>query len=118
MDSSGFTLPPKMYDFLKFVAFVLLPALATLFLALIPLLRWDAGAVAAGVTTVVDTFLGAILGKSSKNHAEQNVLGDLVVKQDVDGTPVGMKIVATQENPVFQDQGQVVLNVKREQTLE
>lgn len=121
MDSVGFTFPPKLYDFLKFVAFVILPALATLFLALVPLIHWDGGGVAAGITTAVDTFLGAVLGKSSNNFAKQNekqVLGDLVVQQDVDGTPIGMKIIGTQENPILQDRSQVTLNVRREQKLD
>jgi len=121
MDNTSFTIPPKLYDFLKYVALVLLPAAAALVITLGTILGWDAATVTAGVITAVDTFLGLILGKSATNFKQQdlNVFGDLVLSQDPDGVPNGkMKIIGLQENPVFQDGGQVVLNVRREQELE
>jgi len=74
----------------------------------------------AGVITLIDAFLGSILGKSSSNFKQQSpaVFGDLVIKQDPEGIPVGMKVVGHHEDFVFQDKGQIVLNVKREQELE
>lgn len=121
MDDTGFTIPPKLYDFLKYVALVILPAAAALTLGLGVLLNWTPATVVAGVLTLVDTFLGAILGKSSSNFKQQEsiVFGDLVIKQDpADGTPIGMKIIGHHENFVFEDQSQVLLNVKRERSLE
>lgn len=119
MDNTGFTFPPKLYDFLKYVALVILPAAAALILGLGVVLHWTGAIGTAGIVTLVDTFLGALLGKSASNFklAETNVLGDLVVQQDVDGIPIGMKIVGSRENPVLPVGGQVVLNVKREQSL-
>ena len=119
MDSTGFTIPPKLYDFLKYVALVILPAVAALILGAGLLLNWNAATATAGVVTLVDTFLGTVLGKSATNFKQQEpqVLGDLVISQDADGLANGMKIVGTQENPIFQDKSQVVLNVKREQPL-
>jgi hypothetical protein len=120
MDNTGFTIPPKLYDFLKFVALVLLPAVATLVLGLGVLLPWTGATSVAGVITLVDSFLGAILGKSASNYKAQDeeVFGELVVKQDQTGAPMGMRIVGLQENPIFQDGGHVVLNVRREVILE
>ena len=119
MNSTGFTIPPKLYDFLKYVAFVILPALATLVLGLGVTLHWSDATAVGGVVTLVDTFLGGVLGKSAANYKAQapDVFGDLVVMQDPDGTPAGIKIVGSQENPIFEDGGQVVLNVRREQQL-
>jgi Putative phage holin Dp-1 len=117
MDNSGFTLPVKLYDFLKWVALVVLPAVAALVLGLGVLLHWDAATVTAGVVTLVDTFLGAVLGKSSSNFKFQNTLGDLVIGSNEDGTAGAMKIIGKLENPVFKDGGQVLLNVRREQSL-
>ena len=116
----GFTIPPKLYDFLKYVALVILPAVAALVLGLGVTLNWSAATVVAGVITLVDTFLGAILGKSASNFKQQDsmVFGDIVIQQESNGTPVGMRIVGHHENFVFEDQSQVVLNVKREQMLE
>ena len=100
-DDTGFTIPPKFYDFLKYVALVVLPAVAALILGLGVTLSWGGATVTAGVITLVDTFLGAILGKSASNYKQQspNVLGNLVVTQDPDGTPAGMRIDGTWENP-------------------
>lgn len=119
MDNSGFTIPPKLYDFLKYVALVILPAIAALVLGLGVILDWSAATATAGVVTLVDTFLGAILGKSASNFKQQDapVFGDLIVEQDVDGTPMGLRMVGHHENFVFEDNSQIVLNVKRGQAL-
>lgn len=117
--NTNFTIPPKLYDFLKYVALVILPAAAALVLGLGVILNWSPATVTAGVITLVDTFLGAILGRSSTNFKQQDsvVFGDLVIQQDVDGTPIGMKFVGHHENFVFEDKSQVLLNVKAERTF-
>jgi hypothetical protein len=115
----GFVIPPRLYDFLKYVAFVILPAAATLILGLGVILHWGAATGVAGVITLVDTFLGTILGKSASNFKKQDnmVFGDLVIQQNSEGIPVGMRLVGHHENFVFEDQSQVLLNVKREREL-
>lgn len=120
MDNTGFTINPKFYDFLKYVALVILPAVAALVLGLGLTLSWHDATTVAGVITLVDTFLGVVLGKSASNYKKQppDVLGDLVVIQDQFGTPAGMKLVGAKENPILVDGSQVVLNVRREQYLE
>lgn len=116
MDKTGFTINPKIYDFLKYVALVILPAAAALIIGLGITLNWSDAPVVAGVVTLVDTFLGAILGKSASNYkaSPRDLLGDLIVTQDYDGTPVNMKIEGHKENPVFVEGSQVYLNVRRE----
>jgi Putative phage holin Dp-1 len=116
LTDTGFTLPPKLYDFLKWIALIVLPAVAALVITVGSLIHWDGAVVTAGVLTAVDTFLGLLLGKGSSNFAQS--FGDLIVQQDVDGTPMGLKVVGKHENPVFEDGGKVYLNVKREQLLE
>jgi hypothetical protein len=55
----------KTYDILKFIACVVLPALATLILTIFKI--WDIpyGEAIAGTITAIDTFLGAVLQISS-----------------------------------------------------
>jgi hypothetical protein len=119
-DETGFTINPKLYDFLKYIALVILPAMAALILGLGVLLNWTPAPIVAGVVTLVDTFLGTILGKSAANFKKQepNVFGDLIVQQDFSGVPTGLRIVGHTENPVFEENGKVILNVKREQNLQ
>lgn len=120
MTDTGFTIPPKLYDFLKWIALVVLPFAAALVITLGQLLHWDGSIVTAGVLTAVDTFLGGLLGKSASNYkqGDPNAFGDLIVQQDVDGTPMGLRVVGNQENPVFEDGGRVYLNVKRERMVD
>lgn len=118
MDNNGFALNPKVYDFIKWIALVVLPAVSAFVITLGLILQWSGAQVVAAVVTAFDTLLGTMLGKSATNYKVQNTLGDLVISQAPDGTATGMKVVGTVENPVFKDGGQVTLNVKREQKLE
>jgi hypothetical protein len=118
VDNDKFSLNPKVYDFIKWIALVVLPAASVFVITLGLILQWNQAQVVAAVLTALDTFLGALLKKSATNYKAQNTLGDLVILQRPDGAADGMKIVGTVENPVFQDGGQVLLNVKREQKLE
>jgi hypothetical protein len=119
-NETGFTIPPKLYDFLKYVALVILPAVSALVLGLGVTLNWSPAVGVAGILTLIDTFLGAILGKSASNFKLQEpiVFGEIVVKQHNDGSPAGLRMVGYHENFVFEDQSQVVLNVKRERFIE
>jgi hypothetical protein len=118
MGNTGFTINSNAYNFLKWIALTVLPALAALMITLGLTLNWAEAPSIAGIISAVDTFLGVLLGKSSSNYQKQNPdplpLGDLVVMQNKDGTPAGMRIVGTHENPVFEDGGKVSLDVRRE----
>ena len=56
------------YDILKKIALYVLPALATLILALGQIRKIDYSEQIAATITALDTFLGGILGLSSKNY--------------------------------------------------
>jgi hypothetical protein len=55
----------KVYDILKWVAMVVLPAFATLYCALSEIWGLPYGMQVVSTITAVDTFLGAILGLST-----------------------------------------------------
>lgn len=58
----------KTYDILKWVAALVLPALATLVIALAGIWGLPYGKAIGATITAVDAFLGTILGISSKNY--------------------------------------------------
>ena len=58
----------KVYDVLKYVAQIILPACATLYFALAGIWNLPYGEEVVGTLTAVDTFLGVILGISSINY--------------------------------------------------
>ena len=58
----------KIYDKLKWVALVLLPAIGTLYFALSGIWGLPYGEQIVGTITAVDTFLGIILGISTSAY--------------------------------------------------
>lgn len=61
----------KTYDFLKWIAMIVLPALGTLYFALAAIWGLPYGEQIVGTITAIDAFLGAILGISSKNYNKE-----------------------------------------------
>lgn len=62
----------KVYDILKWIAQVVLPAFATLYAAVASI--WNLGYVTevVGTITAIDTFLGIVLGVSSAQYSKKN----------------------------------------------
>lgn len=58
----------KVYDALKWIALILLPALATLYGALAPTWGWPYAEQIVYTITAIDTFLGALLGISNLQY--------------------------------------------------
>ena len=62
----------KTYDLLKYVAQIVLPAIATLYLALSGIWGLPYGDEIVGTITAVDTFLGALLMISTNQYNKKN----------------------------------------------
>lgn len=58
----------KLYDVLKYIAQIVLPALGTLYFALAGIWNFPYGEQIVGTITAVDTFIGVLLGISSYNY--------------------------------------------------
>ena len=58
----------KVYDILKFIALILLPALGTLYFTLAGIWGLPYGEQIIGTIAAVDTFLGVILGISTAQY--------------------------------------------------
>ena len=61
----------KLYDKLKWIAQILLPALGTLYFALAGIWDFPYAEAIVGTITAVDTFLGVILGISTINYNKE-----------------------------------------------
>lgn len=62
----------KLYDVLKWIAMVLLPAIATLYFALAGIWGFPYPEEVVGTITAIDTFLGVLLGISSAQYHKNN----------------------------------------------
>ena len=58
----------KTYDVLKWIAMIVLPAVATLYFTLASIWGLQYGEQVVGTITAVDTFLGALLGISNAKY--------------------------------------------------
>lgn len=64
----------KVYDILKYIAQIVLPAVGTLYFALAGIWNFPFGEEIVGTITAIDTFLGVILGISSASYKNaQNI---------------------------------------------
>lgn len=61
----------ETYDIMKWVAQIALPAVGTLYFALAKIWGLPYGTEIVGTITAVDTFLGALLGISTKNYNKE-----------------------------------------------
>lgn len=61
----------KTYDILKWIAQIALPALGALYFGLSKIWGLPYGEEIVGTITIVDTFLGALLGISTANYNKQ-----------------------------------------------
>lgn len=64
----------KVYDILKFIAQIVLPAIGTLYFALSSIWGLPYGEQIVGTITAIDTFLGAVLGISSNSYNKNQTL--------------------------------------------
>ena len=62
------TMSNKLYDILKYIALILLPALGTLYFALAKIWGFPYAAEVVGTISAVDAFLGALLQISTNQY--------------------------------------------------
>ena len=72
----------KVYDVLKWIALILLPAVGTLYFALAKIWGFPHATEIVGTISAVDAFLGAILGISTHNYHTDGETPTEVVKED------------------------------------
>ena len=73
----------KIYDILKYIAQIVLPALGTLYFALAQLWRLPYPEQIVGTITAVDTFLGLLLGVSTSKYNVKKA-GEAIERDDED----------------------------------
>ena len=70
----------RMYDVMKWIAMVVLPALGTLYFALAGIWGFPYGEEVVGTITAIDAFLGALLGISAANYKKAMKTESLTIK--------------------------------------
>ena len=65
-------LPNKVYDVVKWIVVIVLPAITTLYSVLSPIWGWPYKDEIVTTITAVDTFLGAVLCISTLSYNKEN----------------------------------------------
>lgn len=72
----------KLYDILKYVAQIILPACATLYFALAGIWNLPYREEIVGTITAIDAFLGVILGISNANYKKINEANEITTFEE------------------------------------
>lgn len=88
------------YNFFKFIALILLPAAGALYFGLAQIWHLPKAEEVVGTITLVDTFLGVLLGLSSRqyNRNANKYFGDVEIVPRADGT-VSLQLILEKNNP-------------------
>lgn len=97
----------KVYDILKWVAQIVLPAAGTLYFALSSIWGLPYGEQIVGTLTAIDAFLGALLGISNNSFK-----GDGTLHVDTSNPEKDIYSIELEEHPtVLADKDKIVLKV-------
>ncbi len=73
----------KVYDILKWITIILLPAIGTLYFSLAGIWNFPYGEQVIGTLTAIDTFLGVVLHISSTKYTKEGTQQINVTKSEV-----------------------------------
>ena len=82
--TTGFTFSGKLYEFLKWAVLIALPAFSSLYFGLSEIYNWSNATQVVGTLALVTTFLGVLLGVSTKNFNSSDAKYDGVIDMQVD----------------------------------
>jgi hypothetical protein len=102
----------KLYNGLKFLALVVLPALGTLYFTLAQIWGLPAGEQVVGTIVALDTFLGVILQISSTNYNSSSAQGILGITETGEGKVFQLELEGDPEQEL-EGKDRVVFDVKK-----
>lgn len=101
----------KVYDKLKFLAQIVLPALGTLYATVSGLMKWPNTEEVVGTIMAVDFFLGTILGLSTSKAEKTGALYDGTIRVDASPEQNNVNVDFHKEFEEYNDQKEVRLKV-------
>lgn len=82
----------KLYDWLKYLAQIVLPAVGTLYFTLAGIWNLGAGEQVVGSIMAFDLFLGVLLGISQASYNKQVASGVMNVDETKDGSQYSLEL--------------------------
>jgi len=99
----------KVYDVMKWIALIVLPAISALYFALANVWSLPAADKVVGTIAAIDTFIGAILGISTAGYKGD---GTMILNPDDEGS-MDIEMDEDQIQKLMGDQKTVVLKVEK-----
>lgn len=98
MDTGMIILSDKWYGRLKWLVAIVLPAISALYFGLAQIYEWGNGEQVVGTLALLTTFLGTILGVTSRQYNKNNMGdGQIVVSSADDVTSMSLQLEKTPE---------------------
>lgn len=115
-DSRTTTFSNKMYDRLKYVALVILPAFSALYFGLGQIWGLPKIEEVVGTVAVIDTVLGMLLRQSNQNYknSDERFDGHLDVIPEEDGTAVALSVDGNPEE-ILEEKNELTLKVNKDE---
>ena len=105
-----------LYNWLKFIALVILPALGTLYFTLAQIWGLPAAEQVVGTIVALDTFLGVILQISSTNYNSSAAQGTLDITETHEGKVFQLELEGDPETEL-EGKERVVFNIKKTEAV-
>lgn len=113
---AGIVLPSRVYNALKPIVQVVLPAVATLYAGLAVFWSFPMVTEVVGTITLVTTFLGVVLGLSSRTYNNSDAKYDGSMFIDAQDNSVVHTLEVTTDPEVMAQQKEIILKVKKVDT--
>lgn len=109
-----FTMPSKVYNFIKYLVLIVLPSFTTLYVVLASVWNWDDITKVSASLTGVTAFLGSLVGISSKNfnNSDEKYYGAIEVEATEEGSIIHGQVF--NEDPTggtLNDKNEIVMKV-------
>lgn len=112
---TNFSLSNSTYDLLKRVVQLWLPASGTLYFTISEIWNLPAGVQVVGTIAAVSTFLGIVLGVSTKNYEAPEAITDgALMVNDSDPLQESYKLVMNIPLDELREKKQIVINVEKD----
>ena len=103
----------KVYDVLKFLAQILLPALGTLYFTIAGIWNLPAAEQVVGTIVAIDAFLGAVLSLSKRSYDKDVVMGGNMVVHHLESGGKNFSLELDQEPEELEGKREVRFEVQQ-----
>jgi hypothetical protein len=111
---TDFTLPAKVYNFIKYLVLIIMPGISTLYMAVANAWNWDHITNVSLTLAAITTFMGGLVGLSARNynHSDAKYFGEIHTERTDEGAVITHQVFNEDPNGgVIADKKEVIFKV-------